>query len=251
MAESVVKLPNNPNADYDFIAFSFNGKHSYEDFGLVRVSDSNRYSNSLAPSMSDKTAEVPGGNGMYYFGTTHKQKEFPISFAFDHLTEKKYKEMKQWLNGKTVGNLWFAEEPYKVWTAKVTGQPSIKYICFDEYEDGKKIRIYKGEGSVTFTSYYPYAHTPTYVELLDGTKLPGNCFQSYQNFSNFEQIKKYLPNFPVDLTNSNYGDLPFTFVAYLDDVTSTRNSTMSVSADGIIYTAATWDGIDYQEEENV
>jgi hypothetical protein len=29
--------------------------------------------------------------------------------------------MRQWLDGKKVADLWFAENPYKVYSAKVTG----------------------------------------------------------------------------------------------------------------------------------
>jgi hypothetical protein len=71
----------------DFLAFSFNGKHSWDDFHIYRTSDGDRYNENLTPTLTDKTAEVPGGDGMYYFGTTHKQRDFNISFAFDSLTE--------------------------------------------------------------------------------------------------------------------------------------------------------------------
>jgi hypothetical protein len=71
-----------------------------------------------------------------------------------------------------MGDLWFAEEPYKVYTVKVTGMPTIKAIPFEEISNGKKVKIYKGEGSVTFTAYWPYAHTPDYAcgyyELREG-----------------------------------------------------------------------------------
>lgn len=164
MAESIVKIPSTASSDFDFLAFSFGGKHSYDDFGIYRTSGGDRYEEKLVPNMNDKTAEVPNGDGMYYFNTTYKQREFPISFAFDHLTEEQLRGMRRWLNGKELGDLWFEEAPYKVYTAKVTGQPSIKVIPFDEtYTEGgvqKKRRIYKGEGNVTFTAYWPYAHTP-------------------------------------------------------------------------------------------
>jgi phage-related protein len=38
--------------------------------------------------------------------------------------------MKQWLNGKNIGDLWFSEEPYKVYSAKVTGSATITSIAF-------------------------------------------------------------------------------------------------------------------------
>jgi hypothetical protein len=95
---SIVKVPNN-YVDYDFIAFSYKGLHSYEDFGIVRVSDGSRYQDNLLPTLKDKTAENPGGDGMYYFGTNYKQKDFTINFAFEKLTDKKIREMKSWFSG--------------------------------------------------------------------------------------------------------------------------------------------------------
>lgn len=164
MAESIVKVPSNAG-DMDFLAFSFNGKHSWDDFGIIRTSDGDRYNENLVPTMQDKTAEVPGGDGMYYFGTTHKQREFNINIAFDNMSEIKYREMRQWLNGKEMGDLWFSEAPYKVYTVKPTGTPSLKTLCFDRYNETTKQneRVYKGEGTIQFTAYWPYAHTPDFV----------------------------------------------------------------------------------------
>ena len=160
MAVSIVKVPSQEAQGMDFLAFSFNGKHSWDDFHIYRTSDGDRYNENLTPTLTDKTAEVPGGDGMYYFGTTHKQRDFNISFAFDSLNEVQLKELKKWLNGKEMGDLWFQEAPYKVWTAKPAGNSSIKYIPFDD-ENGQ--RVYKGEGTVQFVAYWPYAHTPDFV----------------------------------------------------------------------------------------
>jgi hypothetical protein len=43
--------------------------------------------------------------------------------------------LKVWLNGKEMGDLWFAEAPYKVWSVKVTGTPNIKYVPFDDFDE--------------------------------------------------------------------------------------------------------------------
>jgi predicted phage tail component-like protein len=145
MAESIVKVPKNINADYDFIAFSFNGMHSYEDFGIYRTSDGDRYNVELGPQLHDRTAEITGADGMLFFGSNHKQKVFNINFAFECLTDEKIRQMKKWLDGKEIHDLWFAEEPYKVYSAKVTSIPSIKYVPFDDDTLG---RVYKGEGTV-------------------------------------------------------------------------------------------------------
>ena len=153
--------------DFDFLGFLFNGKHSFLDFGIYRTSDGSRYNANMAPTLTEKTAEVPGGNGMYYFGTQHKQRQFSVNIAFDNMSEVTYCEMRKWLSGKEIGELSFDERPYVVYGAKVTGTPTLKTICFDE--DGK--RVYKGEGTVQFTCYYPYGHTSTKLLADDSMDL--------------------------------------------------------------------------------
>ena len=66
-------------------------------------------------------------------------------------------------NGEGIHELIFDERPYQAWSAKVTGTASLKHICFEI--DGE--RVYRGEGSLTFTCYYPYAHTPTKLWQVD------------------------------------------------------------------------------------
>jgi hypothetical protein len=50
----------------------------------------------------------------------------------------------------------FDEMPFKKYYAKVTGSASIKHIPFAE---GATNRVYKGEGSIQFTAYDPYAYS--------------------------------------------------------------------------------------------
>lgn len=142
--------------DYDFIGFTYGGKHSIDDFGIYRTSDGNRYNDNLIPPLTDKTADVPGGNGQYYFSSYYKSRQFSIPIAFDGLTEVQYQQVRKWLDGKEIKELIFDESPYKVYSAKVTGTPQLKTICFDEGGE----RIYKGEGTIQFTCYYPFARTP-------------------------------------------------------------------------------------------
>jgi hypothetical protein len=61
----------------DFTGFSFNGVHSSE-LGIVRISDGSRYNEDLLPTLQDKTIQVPGGDGTYYFGSYYTQRTFPI-----------------------------------------------------------------------------------------------------------------------------------------------------------------------------
>lgn len=143
------------NQATDYIGFSFNGVHS-STLGIVRTSDGSRFNENLLPTMQDKTVQVPGGDGMYHFGTYYTQKQFNISFAFDALTEEQITEMKKLFGDKKQHSLIFDETPYKVYQAKVTGQALLKYIPFEE---GATNRLYKGEGSVQFTAYNPFARS--------------------------------------------------------------------------------------------
>ena len=137
----------------DYMGFTYNGRHSSE-FGIVRVSDGSRFNENLLPTMQDKTVQVPGGDGTYYFGSYYTQRQFSVPFAFDALTENELAELKRHFGDKGVHDLIFDETPYKVWSAKVTGTATIKYIPFDE---GSTHRLYKGEGSIQFTCFYPFA----------------------------------------------------------------------------------------------
>ena len=135
----------------DFIGFSFN-EHRSESLGIVRVSDGSRYNEDLVPTTQDKTVQVPGGDGFYYFGSDYTQRQFSINIAFDELTEKQFREIQQVFGTKELGKLIFDERPYKYYMVK-SSKPQLKYICFGK--DGE--RIYKGEGTLTFTAYYPFA----------------------------------------------------------------------------------------------
>ena len=140
----------------DFIGFTFNGRHSSE-FNIYSVSDGSRYQDVLVPNPIDYTEQVPGGVGQYYFGSDMDIREFPLSIAYDKLTEVQVRELRNWLAPDVVGELIFDERPYKTYTGKISTSPGLSFICFDSYnkESGRKERIYKGEGSINFVCYYP------------------------------------------------------------------------------------------------
>ena len=139
----------------DYIGFTFNGIHSSE-LGIVRTSEGSRFNENLLPTIQDKTVQVPGGDGMYHFGSYYTQRQFNISYAFDALSEEQLARIKVIFGDKKIHELIFDEAPYKKYYAKVTGSASIKHIPFGE---GELNRIYKGEGSLQFTAYDPYAHS--------------------------------------------------------------------------------------------
>ncbi len=146
-----------------FIGFTYNGKHSIDNFGIYRTSDGNRYNHNLIPQLNDKTADVPGGHGQYYFNSTYKNRQFSIPIAFDRLTQEQFDGMKNWLNGTGIHELSFDERTEVKYSAKVTGTPQLKFICFEE----KGANIYKGEGTIQFTCYFPFGYGEEQIEQID------------------------------------------------------------------------------------
>lgn len=143
--------------DKDFIGFTFNGRHSSE-FHIVRIIEGSRLSDTLVPNVKDITMNVPGRDGTYFFGQTVEGRTFSISYAFDNLTEDSLLELTQWLSDKQIHELVFDETPYKTYMAKVTGTAQMKSLCFDDMNSAAQtIRVYRGEGSIEFTAYCPYA----------------------------------------------------------------------------------------------
>lgn len=214
------KLTQKPKV-MDFIGFTFNGLHSFYDLNVYRVIESNRLQENLSPVLADNTIEIPNGDGFYYFSSKHKQKTFSINFAFNALSEKQFREWKKFCSGKEIGDLIFDEAPYKVYSAKITGAPHMKYICFDKLDPETDLtnRVYKGEGTIEFTCYNPYAHTPkpdtkmsekAYGKSRFG--LDGKCCANYLH-SNLPQWKE-ASGLKEEATNNgeNYGDIPAHFV---------------------------------------
>lgn len=194
----------------DFIGFTYNGKHCINDFNIYRTSNGSRYDDNIVPSFTDKTADVPGGDGQFYFYTHHKNKQFSVSIAFDHLTEEKYREMRNWLDGREIHDLIFDEAPYKIYSAKVTGTPQLKTLCFDEYNEELEMnqRVYKGEGTIQFTCYHPYARTPEIEPHgFDGRTI-NNYYERYRNVKEWEVTS----NITTHKDGMNPGDVPAPFV---------------------------------------
>lgn len=147
---------------YPFIGFHFKGQSSKDVYNIYRVSEGDRYTIDLDSDSQDITVEVPGRDGAYYFGTTYKPKVFNIKIAFDSLTKKQLKDLKTWLSKKvdttqsTVKALYefyLDEESDEKYMVRVTGTPQLKCIPFD---DAKNETVYKGEGTIQFTAYYPF-----------------------------------------------------------------------------------------------
>lgn len=165
----------------DFISFTYNGVHSTE-LGVMRVTSSNRYTDALLPTIQDKTVQVPGGNGTYFFGSYYTQRPITINVAFDEVTEDQIRLMRKIFGDQLSHELVFDDEPYKVYYAKSTGTPQLQYVPFSSP------RVYKGEGTFTFTCYEPFAHCLNQYKYLDkytAWSYKSNSFrQGYYNSNN-------------------------------------------------------------------
>ena len=154
-----------------FLGFTFNGQHSL-DFGIIRVIDGDRYQENLLPEFQDITQEIEGMEGVLYYGTIYKKKDFNIKFAFDNLTEEKLSNLKKWLNTKTIATLEFDERPDVLYSAKIANKVVISHIPFDG--EVANSTVYKGEGNITFTCYFPFGR-----KTINGKK-PSNNISTFE-----------------------------------------------------------------------
>lgn len=227
-------------SDTDYLGFTFDGIHSLYDMGVYRTCEADGQNIPLTGVMQDITADATGVDGRYYFGSQKKEKSFSITFAFDDMTEEQLQNWHRFVANKELCDLIFDETPYKVYTAKITGSPTLKAICFDELDrEGTKTRIYKGTGTIEFTAYYPYAHTPgedtkvAYPFTDDGPKTfgkDGRILESYDihyypTKSQWSQASRICPQYAP---GCNFGDLPAPFILSKSGTTN-ANTTFTIT----------------------
>lgn len=157
----------------DYIGFTIGDYHS-SDLGIVRVSSSDRYNQNLLPTISDKTLQIPGGDGTFLFGSFYTQNPIHIDFAFDSLTDRQIRTIQQVLGSKKPQKLIFDEAPYKYYWVKSVGTPQIKYLSFDEptgeYEYNEVEPDTYLVGSVVLKyNYYIHIIRDEYREVPAGT----------------------------------------------------------------------------------
>ena len=197
----------------DFIGFTFNGVHS-SDMGIIRTSDGSRFNENLLPASTDKTVQIPGGDGTYYFGSNYTQRQIPISIATDELTETQFRQLKQWLGDKQIHPLVFDEAPYKTYMVKTSSIPTLKFICFDNItkNNGEIVvnRVYKGEGSLQFIAYFPFARcTKKYLsEYTDSNK------EEWASASGLLTAQGDYDGTGAEINLYNPGDVETDFFAY-------------------------------------
>ena len=148
----------------DFLGFQLGEDHSYK-LNITRISTNDRYQDTLLPQFQDAVVQVPGGDGTYYWDTYYTQKPIQIDFAFDDLRDEDLRKLRQMFSSRDIKPLIFDEFPYKKYMVKCAQPPILKYIPFDHLE----FRIYKGEGTVQFVAYYPFAFSVVSPSLAYST----------------------------------------------------------------------------------
>ena len=190
----------------DFTGFSFGGVHS-SDLGITRVSGGDRYEEKLHPEVSDRTAEVPGLDGVYYFGSEHRERVFDITLGFDSLTEEQFRRLRTIFSTKEVKELIFDERPYKKYMAKIESPVELSFVCFDEPRkvigaERKGIRI--TERTATTSSVISDVSEGLDVTLSESTY---QSFFSSDGTNTFEYRDSvwYLVEEEAEVELSNYG----------------------------------------------
>lgn len=173
----------------DFTGFYLGGIHS-STYGILRVSDGDRYSEGLIPEFDNIELELSGGNGDLYGGKKFKKTPFEIKIAFEHLTEKQFREMRNWLGKTEPQSFRFDERPYKTYWVTLASRPELEYVCFmEEREDGligEKERIYKGEGELEFVAYSPFGYC-----IDESTSLTHEGLMTDENKINWQELDSY------------------------------------------------------------
>lgn len=241
----------------DFLGFTFGDIHS-SNLGITRVSGGDRYEEQLHPEIKDRTVEVPGLNGEYYFGSDFGTRTFDIEIAFDHLTEEQFRKLRQVFGTKDIKRLIFDERPYKYYMAKLESPIELSYICFDEpnytwqkeqtgyntymqgisgdYEhkvyDGTVRRIYKGEGKISFISYFPFAKSV--FKVLPTDQEESDWVISSGILSEDERVN-------IDVYNNNSiivynpGDIATGFRLYIPGTVNNNTHIVTINAMTITY----------------
>lgn len=213
----------------EYAGFTFNGVHSSQ-LNLYRVSDGGRYNEDMSAAFQDKTVQAPGRDGTFYFGTNYTSRTFNIQLAFDSMTEDDMIEFRRIFAAKEEGYLIFDESAYKKYKVKIQSPPQLKYIAMDEPNEDESLyskiihtsdlgveevsgarvdtgRIYKGEGTIQFIAYDPFAidngrYLQNYVESIDNNK---NLIQ--YPYVDGTRIRKNNITFIVNTGSTNTDDI--------------------------------------------
>lgn len=109
------------------IGFTFNGIHSYDQFGIIAKS-ANR---PLIPSMVKNELVIPGKNGTYDFGlNTYENRVITVNVSYisSDINELRLmsREISDWLSQTSYKELIFDDEPDKFYSSKIYSDTSLE-----------------------------------------------------------------------------------------------------------------------------
>ena len=224
----------------DFIGMEYNGVHS-SALGFVRTSNGDRYNLSLLPSFEDQTAQVQGRDETYYFGLNYTNKNISIDIAFDEINESRFRKITKLFSDRKPHKLILDESPYKYYNVKIAESPEIDYLCFDNGGE----RIYKGEGSLSFVAYNPFAQS-TYKYLTDYN----SDTMKYWDFKVTKDVVPILNN-KIYYTRDSWDN--YTPIIFTDEIEFPQKYTQCDASkefnSSFVYYI--FDGTEYTEVENL
>ena len=213
----------------EFLDFQF-GDFIGSNYGLIRTSNGDRYELNLTPEMQDFTIDIPNNDGQYYYGTSYQARKITVPFAFDNLTEMQLKNIRQKLNLNKIQKLYLSETADRFYYAKLTDSCQIKHLCFEQ--NGQ--RIYKGDGSFTFTCYYPFSQSEMYTLTRQNmTSIDTNAsVDSQSSYVAVDSDEDILDGFTTN--NADYDDdsarTPVNTIMQLEDLLIFWDETETSSA---------------------
>lgn len=146
----------------EYIDFSFAGRHISE-FGLVAVTNGDRYQFAGSPDFEDETSNVNGVWGQYYWGTNFKTKTYSYSLATDGMTERQFEDFKYHFRpghyGQFYEDAWFDRYCY----VRIKAVIDFSFIPFQKEAEVAGIkfqsRVYKGECKISFIQDRPFMYS--------------------------------------------------------------------------------------------
>ena len=131
---------------------------------------------------------------------------------------------------KQIHPLVFDEAPYKTYMVKTSSIPTLKFICFDNItkNNGEIVvnRVYKGEGSLQFIAYFPFARcTKKYLsEYTDSNK------EEWASASGLLTTQGDYDGTGAEINLYNPGDVETDFFAYYARTSLKRLTTIYINS---------------------
>lgn len=155
----------------EYIDFEFDGK-CISEFGLVAVSDGDRYSFAASSEFSDETTEVKGYDGQHFWGTNLKAKKTTYSLATDGMTEEQLNAFKRHFQPGKYGKFIDSHLSHRYSYRRLAEVVEFKLIPFQVKKTllGQEFYVneYKGEARITFVQDDPYSYSEeNYIEEIN------------------------------------------------------------------------------------